>query len=67
MGMDAQCHDMTSLPEGKNPIPTEQEAGQAPGPFWMGAESQLNSDLKLNLEDSYKLIPLTLLMNLIKY
>jgi len=28
-----------SLPPGKDPVPTVQEAGWAPGPVWAGAEN----------------------------
>jgi len=39
MGVGGQRHAPAALPPGKDPLPTVQEAGWAPGPVWTGAEN----------------------------
>ena len=39
MGVGGQRHAPAALPPGKDPVPTVQEAGWAPGPVWTGAEN----------------------------
>ena len=38
MGVGDQRHAPAALPPGKDPVPTVQEAGWAPGPVWTNAE-----------------------------
>jgi len=37
--MGGQCYNSTALPQEKDPLHTEQEAGWASGPGWTGAEN----------------------------
>ena len=39
MRVGGQRHAPAALPPGKDPVPTVQEAGWAPGPVWKGAEN----------------------------
>ena len=39
MGVGGQRHVPAALPPMKDPVPTVQEAGWAPGPVWTGAEN----------------------------
>jgi len=36
---EGQLHAPANLYPGKDPVPTVQEAGWAPGPVWTGAEN----------------------------
>jgi len=38
MGVGGQRHAPATLLPGRDPVPTAQEAGWAPGPVWMGME-----------------------------
>jgi hypothetical protein len=39
MGVGGQRHAPAAFTHGKDPVPILQEAGWAPGPFWIGAEN----------------------------
>ena len=39
MGVGGQRHTPAALPPGKDPVPTVQEVGWAPGPVWTGVEN----------------------------
>jgi hypothetical protein len=39
MGEGGQRHAPADLPPGKEPVSILQEAGEAPGPVWTGAEN----------------------------
>jgi hypothetical protein len=39
MGVGGQRHAPVTFTPGKDPVPSEQEAGWAPGPVWIGAEN----------------------------
>ena len=39
MGVGGQRHAPTALPRKRDPVPTVQEAGWAPGPVWTGTEN----------------------------
>jgi hypothetical protein len=39
MGVDGQRHALVAFTPSKDPVPTVQEAGWAPGSVWIGAEN----------------------------
>jgi len=44
MGVGGQPHAPASSTPGKDPVPTVQEAGWAPGPVWTGEKSRPHRD-----------------------
>jgi hypothetical protein len=46
MGLGGQRHAPATLLPGMTPVPIVQEAGQAPGPVWMGAENLAPSGIR---------------------
>ena len=46
MGVGGQRHAPAALPPGKDPVPTVQEVGWAPGPVWSGAENLAPSGIR---------------------
>jgi len=46
MGVGGQGQTQAVFTPGKDPVPIVQEAGWAPGPFWIGAENLVHTGIR---------------------